>query len=237
MDKKLVTIGGGLIRGYSFDTKDDRQELYQTENIDKEIVKLSNKKNPKLLFIGTASRENIFYYKAIKNIYENLGCVVDKLEIIGKENSKEIKEKVFATDIVYIGGGNTRFMISEWKRTNLDNILKEAYESGIVMSGFSAGSYCWYKYNYELIEGMGIIPAINCVHYDEKSEEKRREFFETIKNKNLPGIALENGTALEIINNKFKLIKSIDNAKAYKIEFNDNNFIEKEIKENIIYEI
>lgn len=127
-------------------------------------------------------------------------------------------------------------MLSEWNRINLIKILKEAYENGIVMSGFSAGSYCWYKYNYELIEGMGIIPAINCVHYNEKSEEKRKQFFETIKNKNLPGIALENGTALEIINNKFKLIKSIDTAKAYKIEFTDNNFLENEIKENTIYE-
>ena len=71
MDKKLVTIGGGLIKGYNFETKDDKQLFYQTESIDKEIVKLSNKKNPKLLFIGTASKENILYYKAIKNIYEN----------------------------------------------------------------------------------------------------------------------------------------------------------------------
>ncbi len=237
MDKKLITIGGGLIKGYNFDTKDSNQEIYQTGNIDKEIVKLSNKSNPKLLFIGTASKENHFYYEAIKNIYENLGCIVDKLEIIGKENFEEMKEKVLTTDIVYIGGGNTRFMLSEWKRTNLDYVLKEAYENGIIMSGFSAGSYCWYRYNYELIEGMGIIPAINCVHYNEKNEEKRKQFYEAIKNKKLPGIALDNGTALEIINNKFKVIKSIDTAKAYKIEFKDNKFLEKEIKENIMYEI
>ncbi len=239
MDKKLVTIGGGLIKGYNFETKDDKQLFYQTESIDKEIVKLSNKKNPKLLFIGTASKENILYYKAIKNIYENFGCIVDKLEIIGKEakNCEEFKEKVLTADIIYIGGGNTKFMLSEWNRINLIKILKEAYENGIVMSGFSAGSYCWYKYNYELIEGMGVIPAINCVHYNEKSKEKRKQFYETIKNKNLPGIALDNGTAIEFINNEFKLIKSIKNAKAYKIEYKDNKFLEKEIKENIIYKI
>ena len=127
---------------------------------------------PKLLFIGTASKENNLYYKAIKNIYENFGCIVDKLEIIGKEakNCEEFKEKVLTADIIYIGGGNTKFMLSEWNRINLIKILKEAYENGIVMSGFSAGSYCWYKYNYELIEGMGVIPAINCVHYNEKSK-------------------------------------------------------------------
>lgn len=234
MIKKLVTIGGGLIKGYNFDTKDDKQELYQTLEIDKEIVKLSNKEKPNLLFIGTASKENHFYFNAIKNIYENLGCKVDKLEIIGKESID--KEKVLNSDIVYIGGGNTKFMLSEWERVGLKSILLEAYNKGIVMSGFSAGSYCWYNCNYELIKGMNIIPAINSVHYNEKSQEKIDEFYNVIKNKNLPGIALDNGTALKYINEKYTVIKSLPNAKAYKIEFKENKFIVEEIKENTYYE-
>ena len=44
--KKLVLIGGGEIgKG---------QTSYETENIDKEIVKMSEKENPNLLFIGLA---------------------------------------------------------------------------------------------------------------------------------------------------------------------------------------
>lgn len=234
MDKKLVTIGGGLIRGYNFDTKDDKQDLYQTAEIDREIVKLSNKENPNFLFIGTASKENPFYFNAIKNIYENLGCNVDKLEIIGKESID--KEKVLNSDIIYIGGGNTKFMLYEWKRVGIKPILLEAYNKGIVMSGFSAGSYCWYNCNYELIDGMNVIPAINSVHYNEKSEEKKDKFYNIIKSKNLPGIALDNGTALKFINEKYTVIKELKEAKAYKIEFKENKFIVEEIKENILYE-
>ena len=58
MTKNLVLIGGGEIKGWSFQTKDANQELYQTEMIDKSIVSFAGKENPKLLFIGTASREN-----------------------------------------------------------------------------------------------------------------------------------------------------------------------------------
>ncbi len=218
MLKKLVTIGGGKIKGWNFDTKDSDQEIYETENIDKEIVKLSEKENPKLLFIGTASRENPIYFNAIKNIYENLGCIVECLKIINNNEIDKIKEKVLSADIIYIGGGNTRFMLQEWERVNLKEILLEAYNKGIVMSGFSAGTYCWFKYNYELIEGFDLINAIACVHYNEKSEEKKNDFLKVIKNNNMIGIALDNGTALEIIDNKFKLIKSIENANAYIIK-------------------
>ena len=183
MSKKLVTIGGGKILGWNFDTKDSNQNLYETENIDREIVKLSEKEHPKLLFIGTASRENPIYFNAIRNIFQNLGCEVDYLQIINNNNTEKIKEKVLNSDIIYIGGGNTRFMLQEWEQVNLKDILFEAYNNGIVISGFSAGAYCWFKYNYELIEGFNAINAVVCVHYNEKNDNKKKQFFEVLKNK------------------------------------------------------
>lgn len=237
MLKKLVTIGGGKIKGWNFDTKDSNQEIYETENIDKEIVKLSEKENPKLLFIGTASRENSIYFNAIKNIYEDLGCVAESLEIISSNDLEKIREKVLSSDIVYIGGGNTRFMLQEWERVGLKEILLEAYNNGIVMSGFSAGAYCWFKYNYELIEGFNLINAVVCVHYDEKSEEKKKQFYEVIKNNNMMGIALDNGTALEVINNRFKVIKSIENAKAYIIKYVNGDIKVETIESGRMYDI
>lgn len=238
MQKKIVGIGGGKIKGWNFDTKDENQDLYETETIDKEIVKLSNKSNPKLLFIGTASKENPIYYQAIKHIYENLGCRVDVLEVLNRNNDiDKIRKTVLSSDIIYIGGGNTRFMLNEWKKIQLDKVLLEAYKQGVVMAGFSAGCYCWFKYNYELIEGLDIIKAINSVHYNEKSEEKIKEFYEVIKGENMTGIALENGIAIECIDDKYRIIKSIENAKAYRVRYINDEFITEELKENVEFSL
>lgn len=231
MPKNLVLIGGGEIKGWNFETKDSNQELYQTENIDKTIVKLANKENPKMLFIGTASREREGYFEAIKNIYSNLGCSVDCL----KMTDSNIKEKILNSDIIYIGGGNTRFMLSEWEKENLKEYLLEAYNKGIIVSGFSAGAYCWFKYNYEMIEGFGLINAINCVHYDDKSEEKINEFYNNIKLNGLPGIALDNGVAIIYSENTFEIIKSIKGARAFKISYINGEFIKQELLEKNIY--
>ena len=231
MTKNLVLIGGGEIKGWNFETKDSNQELYQTENIDKNIVELSNKENPKMLFIGTASREREGYFEAIKNIYSKLGCQVDCL----KMTDSNIKEKILSSDIIYVGGGNTRFMLSEWEKVNLKEYLLEAYNKGIIISGFSAGAYCWFKYNYEMIEGFGIIDAISCVHYEDKTEEKINEFYNNIKLNNLPGIALDNGVAMKYSEDKFEIIKSIENAKAFRISFINGEFEKQELFENKIY--
>ena len=231
MSKNLVLIGGGEIKGWNFETKDSNQELYQTEIIDQEIVKLAGKENPKMLFVGTASREREGYFEAIKNIYSSLGCQVDCL----KMTDSNIKEKILNSDIIYIGGGNTKFMLSEWEKVNLKEYLLEAYDKGVVLSGFSAGAYCWFKYNYEMIEGFGLIDAIICVHYEDKSEEKINEFYNNIKLNNLPGIALYNGVALRYSENKFEIIKSIKDAKAFKISYSNGKFIKEELLENTIY--
>lgn len=231
MSKNLVLIGGGEIKGWNFETKDSNQELYQTEIIDQEIVKLAGKENPKMLFVGTASREREGYFEAIKNIYSSLGCQVDCL----KMTDSNIKEKILNSDIIYIGGGNTKFMLSEWEKVNLKEYLLEAYDKGIVLSGFSAGAYCWFKYNYEMIEGFGLIDAIICVHYEDKTEEKINEFYNNIKLNNLPGIALYNGVALRYSENKFEIIKSIKDAKAFKISYSNGKFIKEELLENTIY--
>ena len=226
---KLICIGGGEIPRI----KNGIQLPYETREIDEEIVRLSQKQNPKLLFIGTASSNSYDYFLVIKELFEKLGCSVSNLDLL-KENldMEQVKEDILNTDIIYVGGGNTKFMLEKWRTLGVDNLLLEAYNKGIVCSGLSAGSYCWFKYNYDLLEGIGIVNAVNCVHYEQKDMEAKNKFYNVIKEKGLDGIALENCVALEIIDGEMKIIKSDSNKNAYKIAYDRNNskFIEKIIK-------
>ena len=77
---KLVCIGGGEVPRI----KNGIQLPYETKEIDEEIVRLSEKENPKLLFIGTASTNSYDYYLVMKKIYEELGCVVSNLDLLKK---------------------------------------------------------------------------------------------------------------------------------------------------------
>ena len=72
MSKKIIIAIGGGENGRILD--DGTRTKYETEKIDEEIVKITNKKNPRFLFICHAMsfseevQEN--YYKTMKNIYE-----------------------------------------------------------------------------------------------------------------------------------------------------------------------
>ena len=221
--KKLVCIGGGDIPRY----KDGNLLPYETKEIDNEIVNLSNKDHPKLLFISIASSHPEEYFNGIKKVYEELGCTVTHLNI--NKTYEELEKDILSSDIIYIGGGNTKFLIDKLKDTKIDKILIEAYKQGIVCAGLSAGSYCWFKYNYDLIEGMNVINAVNCVHYEEKDKDSKNKFYSVVKEKNLIGYAIDNQVAIEFINDDIKVIKSNQQRNAYKITYVDNRIIEKRI--------
>lgn len=238
---KIVAIGGGEIGrpGYPI----------ETTKVDKEIVSLSGKKKPRVLFIPTASFDSESYYEVVKKHFgKRLGCKTDVLYLIkGKLTKKQIEEKVFTSDIVYVGGGNTAELMKVWLKTGMDKILEKAGEKGIVLSGLSAGSICWFKYglsdsrrfknpNAKLIKvsGLSLINALHCPHYDFERHRKG-ELRQMMKNTSGVAIAIDNCCAIEIINDRYRIINSKKNAKAYRIYWKKGKFYEEIIAQDKKY--
>jgi len=165
--KNIVAIGGG---GFG-------RSLGSLE-IEKYIISLINKKRPKICFIPTASGDSSLYKLNFYRAFSKLNCITSHIDFFSR--TENLEDKVFAQDIIYVGGVNTKSMLAVWKEWNLYEILQNAYEKGIVMSGVSAGAICWFdkgitdSYAEELtiIDCLGIVAGIACPHFD---EEKERE--------------------------------------------------------------
>jgi dipeptidase E len=232
---KIVAIGGGEIgrAGYSI----------ETTRIDREIIRLSGKTEPKLLFIPTASSDSESYFGDVKRHFgKRLGCRVDVLYLIREKPSRQdIEKKILSSDIVYVGGGNTLKMLGVWKKTGTDRILRKAHERGIVLSGVSAGAMCWFKYGSSdtrkfykkgaglvRIRGLGLVDASFCPHYNE--ERDRKPHVKSMMRKT-PGVvlALENCSAIEIADGKFRIISSKKAANAYKVYWEKGKFRHEKI--------
>lgn len=134
---------------------------------------------------------------------------------------------MLSADIIYVGCGDTKFMLKIWKEKRIDKILREAFKDGKVLAGMSAGSYCWFGYNYDAIEGIGIIDAINCVHYNQKDDSAKNKFYKLIKKTNKIGIAIDDCAAIVCIDDKYKVIRNKPNCNAYKIYYNNGQFIKE----------
>ena len=233
---RIVAIGGGEIGRPGYPV--------ETINIDKETIKLTGKKNPKLLFVGTASGDSEVYRNVIDKYFgERFGCRVSHLVLTKHEYTrKDLENVVLYSDIIYVGGGSTMRMIKLWKKVGLDIILKKASRKGIVLSGVSAGANCWFKYSnsdslkYEklkkkdliLLKCLGFVNAVMCPHYD---VEKARQVSlkKQMKSSKLVAIALGNCVALEIVGNKYRLLTSKKGAVGYKIFWKDGKYFKIKI--------
>ena len=201
-DKIIVAIGGGEI-GREKILKDGAIKKYpfETLSIDRGIIKLSGKKKPKLLLIHTASKEAVSYEIAVKNYFgKKLGCEISVLSILnGNLSQKEINHKILSSDIIYVGGGDTHFMLSEWKKYGVDIALKKAYENGIILSGISAGAICWFDFFHDhgkIGKGLGMISGGAKPHWDDLSKEEKNALMTVFSNLEQNFWALDNRSAV-----------------------------------------
>jgi dipeptidase E len=214
----IVAIGGGEISSF------------ETLAIDVEIVKLTNKENPRALFIPTASFDAPGYCQSFKLVYgDQLGCVVDYLLLLDNGTSfDEIQRKITVADLIYVGGGDTVSMLRIWKEKGVDRLLMQAYSEGTILSGISAGSICWFEYGHDespvTLEALGILKGIHSPHFNE--EDRQQEFSVMLKGTDLVGVAIDNHCAVIFKDNEYKVITTRDQASAYTL-VDENGEIDK----------
>jgi dipeptidase E len=228
--KKIIAIGGGEIGRPGFPI--------ETTKIDKEIIKLTNKKSPRLLFLPTASGDSESYFQTVEKYFgKKLKCKVDVLYLSKTNFSKnQVRDTILSSDIIYVGGGNTLKMIKIWKKIGVDKSLKEAYEKGVILSGLSAGAICWFKYGNSdslkmkdkkapsiRVSGLGFIPALFCPHYNFEKYRKPELKKMMMKNSGV-AIAIDNCCAIEIIEDTYRIISSKDSANAYRVFWSKGKF-------------
>ena len=80
-------------------------------------------------------------------------------------------------DIIYVGGGSMRNLLAIWQAHELDALLVEAWESGAVLAGLSAGAMCWFQGGVncssgppEPLPGLALLEGSLTVHADGEPE-------------------------------------------------------------------
>lgn len=222
-------------------------DLQSTAPMNEYAVKLVKGNTKNLLFISTASHDAEGYIESMTQVFGKLGCQVRALKLTtGSYTPEEIKEMVSWADIIYVGGGDTIFMMNTWKQYGLDKLLKEVYEKDTaVLMGISAGAICWFDCGCTDSELAVIRDGLKygwandmlkmhsyafCPHYEDRVEQ----FAALLEEKQIDAIALESDTAFVEENGKVYYIKCSEKAKVFEFRYANGSFEKQEIKgENI----
>jgi len=246
ISKKIVAIGGGengRLRASG------TRHPYELANQDKEIIRLTEKEHPNFLLLAHAQplERQDGYFQVMVDIYDKMyGCPCLHLKSNELTDEKLVKSLVDWADIIFEGGGNTLDMIALWKETGFDSVLRQAWINGKVMCGVSAGANCWFKecstdsLKIKYGEGqplvgmecLGFIDGLFVPHCDEK--DRLNNLKELLKESDQVGLSMSNCTALEIVDDTYRLITSDASyhgieAYALKSYWKDGIYIEESI--------
>ena len=223
MDRQIIAIGGGGFGRHP-----------GVGIIEKYILQQSDKEKPNICFIPTATGDSDSYKVSYYTTLNKLNCNPTHLDFF--KRTPNLEELIKNQDIIFVGGGNTKSMLSVWKEWGLDTILKKAYMEGTIMSGVSAGAICWFEKGVtdSWADKLNIIECLNftkgncCPHYDEESERKP-SLSQFIKEGLLKDCyAIDGGCALHVKNDElYKAISFMDDKNSFLVK-KENGEIKEE---------
>jgi len=222
--KKIVAIGGGVFGSEEMMT------------IDREIVRMTNKPSPRVLFVPTASNDSEEACMLFEKVYgEKLKCKVEYLFLLKEEpDYNTIAQKINKADLIYVGNGNALMMLRKWRFRKVSGLLQKASKRGTVLAGIGAGATCWFEYghsdsmsyynvdekksNWDFIrvKCLGIVDRLTlCPHFN---EDNRQASFKNMMHKiGGVGLGIEDNCALQIIDNQYKILPIQNNTTLHRV--------------------
>ena len=160
---------------------------------------------PKICVLAQATGDPEARIGAFYSAFAGTEFTMSHLQLFPMPNLADIRGHLLGQDIVWVDGGSVANLCAVWRVHGLDEILYEAWQSGVVLSGVSAGSICWHQggstdsYGPELrgfTGGLGWLPYSNGVHYDAEPQ-RRPKMHELIGDGTLgDGYATDDGAGL-----------------------------------------
>ena len=191
--RTVLAMGGG---GFTMDER--------SAALDRFALELAAVPVPRVCFLPTASGDP---REQVTRFYDRFGgwpCEPSILSLFHLARDRvDPVAHLLAQDVIYVGGGSMRNMLAIWREHSIDVAMREAWASGTVLAGLSAGAMCWFEGGVsksggmpEAVSGIGLLPGSLSVHMDSEPE-RLPVYFEAVGSGRLPaGYAADDGAAL-----------------------------------------
>jgi peptidase E len=169
MRGRILAIGGGNV-------------LSSESRLEELLLELSAKRRPRVAFLPTAAADSGERIALFHDAFRRRSCEPEVVTLFGMP--ERAAERVAAADVVYVNGGNTANALALWRVHGVDRALRDVWQRGGVLGGWSAGANCWFENSVTdsfgpqlrpLDGGLGLLAGSFCPHYD--GEPQRRPVY------------------------------------------------------------
>lgn len=207
--------------------------------LERAIVEASGAQRPRICYVGTASGDEPDHRARFFEAYSRFDVRLATLPFF-RRTPADLRAFVSDFDVLHIGGGNTRSMLAVWREWGFVDVVREAYERGVLLCGSSAGAICWFEQGVtdsvagELtaLDCLGFLGGSNCPHYD--GEKDRRPAYHRLvrEGRIASGIACDDGAGVHFVDEQLaRVVSGRPNARAYRVErASDGSVLETQLE-------
>jgi dipeptidase E len=217
--RRIVAMGGGGFSGWPGDPA-----------LDSFVLDAADAPEPSICLLPTASGDPEEQIARFRRAYADLPCRASHISLFRLGNDPvDLRDVLLEQDVIYVGGGSLLNLLAIWRAHGVDDILREAWECGIVLCGISAGSMCWFEAGVtkshgapRAVPGLGFLPGSNSVHYHSEPD-RRPAFEEAVAGGAVPaGYGVDDGVALVFEGTDLvEAVSGRDTAGAWRVQAGD----------------
>ncbi|MGH7760160.1 MAG: Type 1 glutamine amidotransferase-like domain-containing protein [Candidatus Dormibacteraceae bacterium] len=210
--------------------------------LDDFVLGLSGSERPKVLFLPTPAADAD---ALVVSFYERFAgrTEASHLKLFGAPDAASWRPHLLRQDAICVSGGNTANALAVWRTQGVDVALREAWDSGIVLFGVSAGMICWFECSVTdsfgpaltgLHDGLGFLAGSACPHYD--GEERRRPVYRQLVANGFPaGFALDESAGIHFEGTTLKeVVTEVEGHNAYRVELVEGQVRETKITARLL---
>jgi peptidase E len=193
---QIVAFGGG---GFSME--------WGNTLLDDYVLALTGAERPRVCFLPTASGDADHYVVRFYRAFPAGRCEPSHISLFRRETGVgDPRAHLLGQDLVYVGGGSLVSLLGTWRAHGIDEVLREAWQAGVVLCGGSAGALCWFTCALSgfhegpprQVEALGLLPWSGAVHYYEEPG-RRGSLLDAVSGGLPPGYGAGDSAALHFV--------------------------------------
>jgi peptidase E len=211
--RQLIAMGGG---GFTMEPENPALDEY--------VLEAARAETPAVGFLAAASGDSEPYIDHFYASFSTLACRPSHLPLFSR--TPDLRAYLLAQDVIYVGGGNSKSLLGVWREWGLPELLREAWDAGVLLAGVSAGAVCWfeealsdaYEGDLRVIQCLGFLSGSCCPHYHGDPERRPKYHRRVSAGELAPGLAIDDSVAVHFLGDRIhRVVASRPGATAYRV--------------------